>query len=220
MTVTNVNAGIESLLIFLVFIALSAISTWLQKRRQAEEDDPDALEMPRRSPPSFGRPRPPAQSQRGPEPPRQILTDWQEELRRLLEGDRYEPPRAGPPPSAELAPPSPLRPASVAAPVPPPLRKSVAEAVATAARPVGEDAATAYHRAQELHAQAAAKLLEVRRQTEQHQRSGRLPSRGSTGYDIRAARALLASPQSARQAIVASMILAPPKALEREQVAH
>ena len=206
-------SGLESLLIFLVFIILSGVSTWLQKKRQSEEEPPEWL------PPEEGRrmpPRPDSAEPAGPRRPRPAaLESWEEELRRLLQG---EPPRAPAPP--------PLPVPSTEGPASGPLRRSGQDSAPARVpsgwgeRPVEgasgrlEDSARAYRQARALQEEAAERLRKAQAKTAAHQRGYGLIRRVSGREDIRAARALLASPRSARQAIIASVVLGTPRGLE------
>ena len=75
----------------------------------------------------------------------------------------------------------------------------------------------AYQRATHLHETVAAHLRRVDEQTEKHGKplaAPRLIRRGAGSPDARAVVALLRRPSTARQALLASFVLAPPKALE------
>lgn len=208
-------AGLESLLIFLVFIVISGLSTWLQKRRQAGEQSEWAPgEDPSRTPPRPGMPAPPPASPRRPMPA--PLQDWEEELRRLLQGDRYQPPEpppealpprlpAGAPPPARPIP----RPSPAASAAPPPVSRRREAAV-----PRLEDSEQAYRRARQQQAEAAVRLREAQAKTARHQAAYAMTSHHVRSDDIRAARALLSRPNLARRVIIASVVLGQPKGLE------
>lgn len=204
-----IAAGIESLLIFLVFIVLSALSTWMQKRQQAEDDTADRL------PGEPGRPQRPASPPSGQPGPRRPtpspLQDWEGELRRLLQGERPPSPQAPPPPA-----PPPL--------AVPPVRPRPAGFPQVGSSELGgerdervtrlEDSQQAFRKAQKLQAEAAKQLRAAQAKTALHRRPYALAEIPSGESDIRAARALLSNPWSARQAIIASVVLGPPKAFE------
>lgn len=188
--------GLENLLIFLVFILISGISTWLQKKRAAEEDGGampggDVADRP-------GQPLSPRRAV----PPQ--LKNWEEELRRLLEGDRYEEPVVQPPKLERRS------------PAPPPL--VVGEVGSSEGPRVSrlEESDQAYRRAQQLQREAAARLKVAQAKTAQHQ--AKLPysvhARRRGKGTISRARELVSNPGSARQAIIASVVLGPPKGLE------
>jgi len=123
------------------------------------------------------------------------MLDWEQEMRRLLEG------RA---PAEESAPP-PLpgepEPVVIIPPVPAAPRVSEPSRLASAEE--------AYRKAQELKAQAAARMAEV----------GKLPAtkprqRGRRSAEAQAVINLLRGPKSARKAIIATEILGPAKGLQ------
>jgi hypothetical protein len=188
--------GLENLLIFLVFIVISGISTWLQKKRAAEEGGDWT---PRDGSEGSGQPSAPRRAV----PP--ALKNWEEELRRLLEGERYQEPVAEPPKLERRL------------PTPPPL--VVPEAVSSEGPRVSrlEESDQAYRRAQQLQREAAARLKAAQAKTAQNQAklpySLRVRGRGGRGA-ISRARELVSNPVSARQAIIASVVLGSPKALE------
>ncbi len=189
--------GLENLLIFLVFIVISGISTWLQKKRAAEEEGGDLT--PRDGSEGSGQTSAPRRAV----PP--ALKNWEEELRRLLEGERYQEPVAEPPKLERRL------------PTPPPL--VVPEAVSSEGPGVSrlEESDQAYRRAQQLQREAAARLKAAQAKTAQNQ--AKLPyslrARGLGGRGaISRARELVSNPVSARQAIIASVVLGSPKALE------
>lgn len=115
MTVVTIIASIEGLLVFVVIVLLSALSNWLKQKKELEQQRRRTLQAPpavtKRSaqgqPPSTVRPTQPA-------PPPKL--DWEEQLRRLLEGDVGEPePEVVPEPMPTRAEPLPKK------AVPPPL---------------------------------------------------------------------------------------------------
>lgn len=116
---TPILAALDNLLILVVFVAISALSAWLNKRKQQQEEQAEAERRARR----------PAE-QAGPEEP-----DLEEALRELL-GQKPEEPPVLPPVLREE--PAPSRPQHAAPPawrvaVEPPRPRNVAEAVATVA---------------------------------------------------------------------------------------
>jgi hypothetical protein len=90
-------ASIESFFVFLVIAAISALANWLKNRGEKETDWSD-LETPpptRRTPPS-GRSTPPSMPR--PTTGTSPSSNWEEELRRMLEGTVPTAPRPAPPP--------------------------------------------------------------------------------------------------------------------------
>ena len=78
-----------------------------------------------------------------------------------------------------------------------------------------EESTQAYRRAQAQKTEAAARLLELQRKTGERERRAGIPIlRTSPRNDIQAARTLFSHPQSARQAVIASIVIGPPKAFE------
>jgi hypothetical protein len=202
------HAGIETLFIFLAFIVISALSAWLQRRRQGEEEEPWPVEpSPDAQAPAHssrvGPSRPPAEEA----PAAASLSSWEKELKRLLEGarpSRPEPPRAPPvPPVVQPAP-------SRARPAPPPL----VGAPSSAAIAANLKDSWAYRTAQARQAEAQVRLRDAKAKTARQMRglAGRR-AEVATG-DITAARRLLSTPRVTRQAIIVSTILGTPKALQ------
>jgi hypothetical protein len=215
-----IAAGLESLLIFLVFIVISGLSTWLQKRRQAGEDQSDWVpgEEPPNGPHRQGTPQPPPVSPRRPMPA--PLQNWEEELRRLLEGDRPQPPEPPPQAAPPPLPSSSSRPQPVPIPASSERRRTVplAPAHAEIESPRAsrlEDSDQAYRLARHRQAEAAARLREAQAKTARHHGGYQGTESVSRGRDILAARALLSKPSAARQAVIASVILGRPKGLSR-----
>lgn len=215
--------------VVLAIVIISALTSWYQKRNkkdgQAEpwggEDDETYRQR-------TGGSAPPAPN------PNQPL-NWEEELKRLLEGKPPLDGTAGTPP-----PPPPV----IRREVPPPLPRTVSresegideESIASRessspwqdtsydslpepTKPLAnlEHHTHAYQRASQLHETVAAHLRRVDEQTEKHGKplaAPRLLRRDTGSADARAVVALLRRPSTARQALLASFVLAPPKALE------
>jgi hypothetical protein len=111
----------ESLLVLLGIILLSTLSSWIQRRRQTQNQTggtapakaaplslPGKAETPAEAVPAHALRRPPRHPQTAPRPERGF--NWEEELRRLLEGDLEPTPPHRPAPPSPLAPaPSPSR---------------------------------------------------------------------------------------------------------------
>src|SRR5687768_15204094 len=129
----------QDLIITLVILAVSGLSALLQKKRQTRERD------------RLGQPQhpaaPPTTRESTPPPSEPKLFDLEEQLRRLLEGDRPVQPTAPTPPFIEET-----------RPTPPPLPKAVpaeviySETEEPAARAMGQlpETAPAYRRAAHL----------------------------------------------------------------------
>ena len=222
-------ASFESLLVFLAIILLSALSNWIKQRQERKQEqlsdaDPDLAERP-------GRPIPPTPGEVLPRQGR----DWEEELRRLFEGDREEkapPPLPRPvlrpvvietvekppsrPPVVVVAPrvltpaPSPVSPKALP---PEPRTAGPAPGAKSAGLSLAE-AAQAFERASHL------KNLPVSRVHATHPTAHlRSDNPASVAHriqtpEVAALLSLLRHPHSARQAILAGIVLGPPKGLE------
>ncbi len=218
----------------LAVVIIAALTSWFHRRKkkragQAEpwggEDDENY------------RPQRPGGGSTSAPNPNQPL-NWEEELKRLLEGQPPLDSTAGTPPPPppvirrETPPPPPL-PVSVARESLPtdhegkPSRESAAtpwqdvslDSQPQPARPLAtlEQSTHAYQRAAQLQESVAARMQRVDEQTEKHGKplaASRLTRQGSGSPDARAVVALLRRPATARQALLASFVLAPPKALE------
>lgn len=230
--VDTIFAAIDNIWVMLAIVVISALSSWFQKRNQKDgqaepwggEDDETYRQQ------RTGSSTPPAPN------PSQPL-NWEEELKRLLEG---KPPLDG----TAGTPPPPPPPIVRRAPAPPPLPETVSresegideEGIASRessspwqdtsldsqpapTKPLAhlEHNTQAYQRASQLHETVAAHLRRVDEQTEKHGKplaAPRLLRRDTGSADARAVVALLRRPSTARQALLASFVLAPPKALE------
>ncbi len=213
--------------VVLAIVIISALTSWWQKRnKQREHREPWGGEDDETS-----RPHRTSTTQ-----PNQSL-NWEEELKRLLEGRPPLDSTAGSPPPPPVIHRRP--------PPPPPLPVGVArESLPTdhAGKASRESAATpwqearlnrlpqptkplatldksthAYQRAARLHDSVAAHMQRVDDQTEKHGKpliSPVLIHRDTCSADARAVVALLCRPATTRQALLASFVLAPPKALE------
>jgi len=226
----------DSLLTLLVFLLISGAAALLKRRQRTNE--PESLREP--PPPSHGPvPGVPPASAPRPAP----TSSWEEELRRLLEGETPVPPPALPQPppiQPQRLPPAPR-------PVPPPLPRPVvitprsapppplptkpggrAQPKVVTVTPVDESAggapgrlatmaesAAALQRANRLHDGVARHLEQVDAQTEHHLVKTPTSRRRSVSPELTQAVSLTRRPRSARQAVVAALILGPPKALER-----
>lgn len=219
--------GLESLLVFVVIVLLSALSNWLQHRKQRERARQRPASPPPVRPAGHGEAPPPVDTPPPPPPP---VRDWEEELRRLLEGESEVPPRAPPPPPPVIVretpppPPPPVRPIApvpAPAPTPPPLFRPApapasleqAEAPAFELAPLSESN-QAYARAAQLSEQVAARIAQAYVRTERPIAAGPVQRGGSVTPEVAALFAQLRHPRTARQAILASVVLGPPRGLE------
>jgi hypothetical protein len=228
-------------LIFLLFMAGSAFLNWLKKRQERKQYEREAAERARR-----GEPEPqwedsvavesdddyaaPVVVQPQPKQAQPAARSWEEELKRLLEGDF-----ANPPPQQKAEPP-PLPPVVVMpAPAPQPARR---EPVRPKLPPVfsrggqTEDApshethegyghlatlgqsAKAYDRASHLSDLVAAKLAAMDSKTAFLPPETKAVHRRVRSDDMVSVLKLLRTPSSARQVILAQTILGTPKGLE------
>jgi hypothetical protein len=202
----------ESLIAFVVILLLSGLGNWLRQRKAPPPESwTDEEEAPSPRP---GRPRPEFEESR-PTPP---AFDLERELRRML-GE--EPPASPPPPPPVIvtAPvetrPPPRAPAPVI--VPEDLEQRPAPGFELAA--VAE-AQAAYQRAGAIDANAQALLEAAKARAAQHRASLAGPHRDAHAPEVAAVLAALRSPRTARQAILASIILGPPKAFAEEPAGY
>ena len=213
--------------VVLAIVIISALTSWYQKRNKKDEHrepwggEDDVAPRPQRASTA---------SQ-----PNQPL-NWEEELKRLLEGKPPLDSTASTPPPPIIrrqTPPPPPMPVHVSRESLPTDHegKSSRESAATPwqdvsldsqpqpTRPLAklEQSTHAYQRASRLHEAVAAHMQRVDDQTEKHGKpltSPVLTRRDAGSADARAVVALLRHPATVRQALLASFVLAPPKALE------
>lgn len=206
-------ASTESLLATLVVVIITAISSWMQKRAQDREAATRNLRRGPQPPPRIRDQRSDANRPSRPVPHPAKETDWSAELRRLLDGD-FNPhplPPVLPEPvrTAEARTIIQARPTPVPRPAPP-THETTKEL--ESARLV--EASTAYKKAQHLQEDASSRLEKVVEQAKlrtvkEASAHHVLPSR-----EISSALSLVRSPETTRQAFIASLIFGPPKALE------
>jgi hypothetical protein len=198
----------EGLLVILMLVLLSAVSNWLKRRAQPEEPEvwPD-------EPGPGDRPLAHRDSDARPESERPARPRWEEELRRLLEG---EPPPRRQEPRTVAPPPPPVQPVVVTTPRPAMAAPPPIVTVATRSGPVHTigETALALGRTRETQRRAAEEFRRARGQI--GGRSFQLPGtqRVARSAELQQARSWFRDPQAARQAVVASIILGPPRALE------
>lgn len=197
----------ESLIAFVVILLLSGLGNWLRQRK-APPPEPwtDEEEAPSPRP---ARPRPEFEESQ-PTPP---AFDLERELRRML-GE--QPPAPPPPPPVIVTAPLETRPpprAPAPAVVPEDLEQRPAPSFELAAL---AEAQAAYQRASAIDANAQAMLEAAKARAALHRVSLVSPQRAGHAPEIAAVLAALRSPRTARQAILASIILGPPKAFAEE----
>ncbi|MEQ2008692.1 MAG: hypothetical protein ABMA26_18085 [Limisphaerales bacterium] len=216
----------------LAIVIISALSSWFQSRNKKKDQaepwggEDDENYQPHRSSGSST----PAPA------PNQAL-NWEEELKRLLEGKPPLDSTAGapppmPPPIVRRVPPPPPVPQRVSRESQGVDEESIAsressspwkdtsyDSLPEPTKPLAnlEHHTQAYQRATQLHESVAARMHHVSEQTEKHGKplaAPRMIRRDAGSADARAVVALLRRPSTARQALLASFVLAPPKALE------
>ncbi len=222
-----------NIIALIVFALFSALASWMKKRgtltdtlETLGEDEDHPSQRP--APHAAQRPVPPPLAATPPSapPPRPKALDWEEELRRLLQG---EPADAPPPPVIQVpqAPsrPIPTTPPPKPAPAPRPFvnpKPSPVLASAAASEEEGprqsiaelRESATAHQRASHIDQLAGQHLRQAVQRPEQHPPTPPTAHRRAPAAEITQTVALLRHPRTARQGIVASMVLGPPKALE------
>jgi len=204
----------EKLIIIAVILGASFIHNWF-KRKQEEAEERDAGSRTPGKPP----PIPPDRRSRP-----QAPADWQEELRRLLQGEPAPtlpppPPVRRPPPRTTEAPPI-VRPTPEPAAPRPFLARSAIPVpdtgremeVGLSVRPVSLDQATAAHeRAAHLQSSVVQRMQETTSRVSAHVGAGPAMKRSTSAARMRT---LLRQKESQRALILGSIILGPPKALE------
>lgn len=195
----------DSLLGTLVVLLIMAASSWIQKKAESQQ---------RSKPPV--RPRPPQPggsslpSQPPPSPVRKL--DWQEELRRMLEGDEAPPVQAPPVVAREQQSPAPPPIVIVPKPKPRPIPVAAESEEGPRVSRLAESIA-AYKKAQQLQDEAAARLEQTVEQTKLH-KLRKVGRQREASKEIESAISLVRNPASVRKAVVASIVLGPPKGLE------
>ena len=193
----------DTLITIVIFIAIAIVSSWLKKKQAPDESWPDQP-----APPLPGQPQRPA-------PPRPKPASWEEELRKLLEGD--EPAQPPPPPVVVYEKPKPVRPPPVAPrPVVPPRPAPVLvkddEGVGLPVRlPSLTQSSQAYQRASQLDLKVAERLRQIGQQVTLHTA---VQTTEVVSREILLAKSMLRNRDTLRSAIVASVILSSPKAFE------
>ncbi len=206
----------NSLIAMLVIVALSAISNWMQKRSQAQEQGPTGRDQRPTRPASP--PHPPTQPPRTRQADSDTSSepDWERDIRRLFEGDAPQtpppfpqmppvlqtasptaPPRSSPPAPRSISTPSERIPGSTEGP-------SITLINLT-------ESEEAYRQASHLHEKTAAHLRRVTSRTRQPRAAEPTLHRHRSSSEVHAAAALVRDPKTVRQAVIASMILESPK---------
>ena len=229
------NGSYIRLIVFLIVIAYSVFQSWMRKKRQAEQAR-QAARNPLPPTPVTSQNRPPMA---GTTPRPAKPASWEEELRKLLEGETpFAPPmRPQPPPPVTGVPPiaprtismPPLRPATPAR-TPAPVRPAVVRPaivrfpesspaplpVPTVTSPSTRDLATmsqsrvAYEKAQQLGQQVAAHIDKIPTQRVQLTSVTRTRSAAELSQAV----AMFRNARAARQAVIVSLVLGPPRGLE------
>lgn len=199
----------QDLIIMLLILAVSGISTILQKWRQAKEQ--------RESGEESGDAVDPGQPGRRATPPPVSEGEpysLEEELRRILGGERPRQPEPPAPPPI-LAESRPAPPPVPSRPQPEIIHSEIRRPSAATVSAI--DTTQAYKQVAQLQ-QAAASNLKAAQEATARARA-KLPRRDPFAQSaaIRSAISLVRSPETTRQAFVASFILGPPKALERPE---
>ena len=234
-------ASLESLLVFVVIVLLSSLSNWLkersEKRKQAERQAPSNRDV--------LSPGPTTESAPGPFPPSPKESggqDWERELRRLFGEEEAPPaPRPLPPPLPAPAPPVP---AKAAAPPPVTVRRfevpsrpvepeiqpiqlppgthfaPTAEALDQEEAPTFqlaglEESANAYLRASQLQEHAAARMQQAVALTAHPAAAAAKRMTRERSAEVSRVLAQLRRPTTARETVLATMILGTPRSLER-----
>lgn len=199
-------AAVEQLVIFLLFVIGSIVSSILEKRKKQQQGDPGKLSRPR-----------PRMETPVPQWPK-TAKNWQEELKRLLEGQLAPPPVAVPPKTTPPPAPRPQRPTpaySTSKRVAPPViagkEVEISEGEMVLPSPLKESQ-TAYARAAQLDRQVGARLQYIDHLTETA-KPAHVPvaTRNAAAASVRR---WTRGPQELREAFVASLIFGPPKSLE------
>ena len=195
----------EQLVIFLLFVVGSIISSILQhKKKKAEELQQQELEELTRRPRGEATP-----AAKRPEAWPKSAADWQEQLRRMLEGEAQSPPVIKP----ILIPPEQRAPQPTPPPVPPKRSSKpaeVSEGDLVFKSPL-KTSAENYQRAANLHSNVQERMRAIDLQTSTAKAdSARRRPRGQSDFVQRLKR----NPRAIREAFIASVIFARPKGLE------
>lgn len=228
----------ESLLALAAFLLFSAFSSWVQRKQGGKGKGGRSLQP---------GPRPPRRTMSSPTSPPETSRpgrrlDWQEELRRLLEGEFEAPPRpAPPPPEPERPAPPPVITAQPSTrPLSPRPSPMVSPVPSSTMRPVGapeseyfpaleglppvvpvtlRESAQAYEQAQALQQQTEATLQRVAALTRGLKERKRVSPAERPAPQAIELNHRLRDPNAVRLAVLASVVLGRPKALEEDPLA-
>lgn len=209
----TLKAGVDSLITIIAIFLITVAANWMRKMKQQGEQ-PGTTPPPNVS----GKPAPPSSPQTPPRP-----TSWEEELRRLLEGEAPAAPPPRPNPPIVIAQPRPqLAPTSRPIQTPPVFTQpSVAPQSIAPPQPVlvtaragnlasMEESKRAYERASQLDQTVSAHIGKI---PGEHVKPT-IVIRRPPPADIAQVVSLFKTSRTARQAVIASIILGPPRALE------
>ncbi|MBN2508470.1 MAG: hypothetical protein JXQ71_17465 [Verrucomicrobia bacterium] len=212
--------ALDSLLTLLLFVVLAGLSSWLKKKGQAHDDGSPPQRPP--PPPAGTRRTIPRTSQRTPTapplPPSRSPLNWEEQLRRLLQGAPspaappvVTPSKAVPQPHPQPPPPSPTPALKPAPSMPDRLQRSPMPRLVT--RVAQLEQAQELARQQQRERERTALL---RRAAAAPSRSPRPAPAPSHLPERLLVRSMLLTPSSVRSAFVLSAILGPPRALDEQ----
>ena len=201
----------EQLLILVVIAVLSALHSWWKKKqgREAEVEDGD-------SPGPSNRPGAP---QKRPSP----ASNWEEELRRLLQGEEAPASPSSPPVIVTAPPPLPAQRRHVApqpaAPqpylarssIPVPLEGEEENVGLPVKMPTMAESAQAFLRGRSIDTQVTERMEQVQARVTTHR--GDVRNVRGASPEVTRAREMLRERSAQRSAIITSIILGPPKAL-------
>lgn len=202
-------SGLESLITIAIFLGIAVVSAWLKRKQQADDDTETWPAEPHRPTPP-ARPLTPTPRPQVPRPTKPA--SWEEELRKLLEGDE---PAPQPPPVIVYETPRPRPPPAAPPPVPRRAPVIIREADDEMERglpvhlPSLTQSGQAYKRASQLDVSMAEHLRQISEKVTTH-----APAMKRLPPALHPAFALIRNRASLQSAIVASLILGPPKALE------
>lgn len=197
----------EKLIFVAVIAVLSILHSWWKKRQEAAESQAEEVQSDRP-------PRTPGGRVQTPRP--STASNWEEELRRLLQGEEVQRPVPRPvilSPSPMAPPPLPVP--SVRRPAPEPVFASQSDPDMDIGLPVRmptmADSAQAFLRASNIEAKVAAHMQRADQQVASHPK---FVLKREASPEVRQAVSLVRNRQSQRAVILAGIILGPPKAME------
>lgn len=226
-----------SLVVFVLFVVGSALLNWFKRRQQEAEAQREQVERARRTGTPVATESADEESVEWDSAPAEATANpkarsWEEELKRLLEGDFANPPPASrpqtpapviiAPPRPQPPPPLPRAPEPVLAPLPPVFSRggqteespSHEEHEGTGHLATLKQSAQAYDRASHLSNLVAAKLAAMDSKTAFLPPETKAVRRAVRSPEMLNVLKQLRSPASARQVILAQTVLGTPKALE------